>query len=85
MIELNPNNLFVISQCTDSGEVYTWGWKECVPLAKVPLDLTTGGNSQKDVIGKQSGPLTEQGVFLKYNSSRKLKLGIFIVLKPNVV
>ncbi|XP_044494027.1 ultraviolet-B receptor UVR8-like isoform X2 [Mangifera indica] len=45
---------------TDSGEVYTWGWKECVPLAKVPLDLTTGGNSQKDVIGKQSGPLTEQ-------------------------
>ncbi|KAJ0087670.1 hypothetical protein Patl1_31809 [Pistacia atlantica] len=46
---------------TDTGEVYTWGWKECVPSAKVARDLTTGGSSQKDVMGKQSGSLTEQG------------------------
>ncbi|XP_031275155.1 ultraviolet-B receptor UVR8-like isoform X3 [Pistacia vera] len=45
---------------TDTGEVYTWGWKECVPSAKVARDLTTGGSSQKDVMGKQSGSLTEQ-------------------------
>ncbi|XP_044473732.1 alsin-like [Mangifera indica] len=44
----------------DMGEVYTWGWKECVPSARVPLFLTTGGISQKDVIGKQSGSLTGQ-------------------------
>lgn len=79
MVEPNPNNLFVIYQCIDTGEVYTWGWKECVPSAKVPRDLTTGGSSQKDVIGKQSGSLTEQGKFLKYRASRKLKLGFFIV------
>ncbi|XVF55211.1 hypothetical protein PTKIN_Ptkin06aG0018500 [Pterospermum kingtungense] len=42
---------------TDKGEVYTWGWKECVPSGKVTLDLITGGGFQKDIAGKQG---TEQ-------------------------
>ncbi|XP_022744996.1 ultraviolet-B receptor UVR8-like isoform X3 [Durio zibethinus] len=45
---------------TDSGEVYTWGWKECVPSGKVTRDLITGGSFQKDVVGKQSTFQPEQ-------------------------
>ncbi|XP_022767598.1 ultraviolet-B receptor UVR8-like isoform X6 [Durio zibethinus] len=45
---------------TDTGEVYTWGWKECVPLVKVTHDLITGGSFQKDIVGKQSTFQSEQ-------------------------
>ncbi|KAJ7950266.1 Ultraviolet-B receptor UVR8 [Quillaja saponaria] len=46
---------------TEKGEVYTWGWKECVPTGKVIGDLATRGDCQKDLIGKQSSLVPEQG------------------------
>ncbi|XAR68915.1 hypothetical protein NMG60_11000329 [Bertholletia excelsa] len=47
---------------TETGEVYTWGWKECVPSGKVVRDLTAGagGSFEKETSGKQSSILTEQ-------------------------
>ncbi|OMO97266.1 Regulator of chromosome condensation, RCC1 [Corchorus olitorius] len=45
---------------TDTGEVYTWGWKECVPSGKITRDLVTGGSFQKDTVGRQSALQTEQ-------------------------
>ncbi|XP_043701848.1 ultraviolet-B receptor UVR8-like isoform X1 [Telopea speciosissima] len=45
---------------TDRGEVYTWGWKECVPSGKVIGDLSAGPSTEKDVLEKQSSMLTEQ-------------------------
>ncbi|KAJ6830814.1 ultraviolet-B receptor UVR8-like [Iris pallida] len=33
---------------TAYGEVYTWGWKECVPSGKVVGDQSMGGNLEKD-------------------------------------
>ncbi|XP_050250593.1 ultraviolet-B receptor UVR8 isoform X1 [Quercus robur] len=45
---------------TESGEVYTWGWKECVPSGKVFGDPSLGGSSEKDVFERQSSFLTEQ-------------------------
>ncbi|KAK8563797.1 hypothetical protein V6N13_005971 [Hibiscus sabdariffa] len=44
----------------NTGEVYTWGWKECVPLGKVTLDLVSGGSFQKEIGGKQITVQTEQ-------------------------
>ncbi|WJX76445.1 hypothetical protein P8452_59864 [Trifolium repens] len=46
---------------TDDGDVYLWGWKECVPSGKVFTDLITVGSLQKDVAGKQSSSVAEQG------------------------
>ncbi|KAK9283880.1 hypothetical protein L1049_012135 [Liquidambar formosana] len=45
---------------TESGEVYTWGWKECVPSGKVFGDPSVGGSLEKDVFERQSSFLTEQ-------------------------
>lgn len=45
---------------TGSGEVYTWGWKECVPSGKVFGDPSLGGSFEKDVFERQSSFLTEQ-------------------------
>ncbi|XP_010256797.1 PREDICTED: ultraviolet-B receptor UVR8-like isoform X2 [Nelumbo nucifera] len=45
---------------TDKGEVYTWGWKECVPSGKVLGDPAAGGNIEKEVLERQSSLLTEQ-------------------------
>ncbi|GKV10040.1 hypothetical protein SLEP1_g21463 [Rubroshorea leprosula] len=45
---------------TDTGEVYTWGWKECVPSGKVTRDLVSGGSFQKDIAGKPNTLPTEQ-------------------------
>ncbi|PNX98386.1 ultraviolet-B receptor UVR8-like protein, partial [Trifolium pratense] len=47
--------------CADDGDVYSWGWKECVPSGKVFTDLITVGSLQKDVAGKQSSSVAEQG------------------------
>lgn len=47
--------------CTEEGEVYAWGWKECVPSGKVITDFITVGSFQKDVAGKQSSSIPEQG------------------------
>ncbi|XVE96925.1 hypothetical protein REPUB_Repub02eG0266000 [Reevesia pubescens] len=45
---------------TDKGEVYTWGWKECVPSGKLTRELITGGSFQKDNVEKQSTFQAEQ-------------------------
>lgn len=50
--------LFVFSEV---GEVYTWGWKECVPSGKVFGDPSAGTSSEKDVFERQNLFLTEQG------------------------
>lgn len=47
----------------DNGEVYTWGWKECVPSGKVFGDPTIGGNLEKEALERQTSFLTEQGDF----------------------
>lgn len=49
------------ASCAEEGEVYAWGWKECVPSGKVIIDFITGGGLQKDVAGKQSSSVAEQG------------------------
>ncbi|XP_054784175.1 ultraviolet-B receptor UVR8-like isoform X2 [Prosopis cineraria] len=46
---------------TEQGEVYAWGWKECVPSGKIVGDFLIGRNLQKDAAGKQSSLVTEQG------------------------
>ncbi|KAJ4704613.1 ultraviolet-B receptor UVR8-like [Melia azedarach] len=45
---------------TETGEVYSWGWKECVPSVKGPRDLASGGSFHKETAGKQSALSTEQ-------------------------
>ncbi|XP_043814503.1 ultraviolet-B receptor UVR8 isoform X3 [Manihot esculenta] len=45
---------------TDSGEVYTWGWKECIPSGKVFGDPSLAGGLERDVLERQSPFLTEQ-------------------------
>ncbi|EPS58864.1 hypothetical protein M569_15948, partial [Genlisea aurea] len=42
---------------TASGDVYTWGWKECIPSGKVLGDPATGPSMEKDT---QNLMLTEQ-------------------------
>ncbi|KAJ8747117.1 hypothetical protein K2173_008916 [Erythroxylum novogranatense] len=45
----------------ETGEVYTWGWKECVPSSKSigVRDSAVGGSYQKDDTKKQSVSLAE--------------------------
>ncbi|KAG7033821.1 Ultraviolet-B receptor UVR8 [Cucurbita argyrosperma subsp. argyrosperma] len=46
---------------TEAGEVYTWGWSECIPSMKTLRDLAIGGGAMlKDSTGKQTLPTTEQ-------------------------
>ncbi|KAJ6357667.1 hypothetical protein OIU78_005502 [Salix suchowensis] len=45
---------------TDDGEVYTWGWKECIPSGKVFGDPSGAGGSAKDALERQNLFLTEQ-------------------------
>ena len=47
---------------TDGGEVYTWGWKECVPSGKVFGEPSTGLSLEKDVPDRHRSFLTEQGM-----------------------
>ncbi|XP_047157011.1 ultraviolet-B receptor UVR8-like isoform X1 [Vigna umbellata] len=54
---------------TDIGEVYAWGWKECVPSGKVITDFITMGSLQKDATGKQSSLIAEQGSPQSSNTS----------------
>ncbi|KAG6765382.1 hypothetical protein POTOM_029421 [Populus tomentosa] len=46
---------------TDNGEVYTWGWKECIPSGKVFSDQSGAGGMEKDVFERQNLFFTEQG------------------------
>ncbi|XP_065872575.1 ultraviolet-B receptor UVR8 [Euphorbia lathyris] len=45
---------------TDSGEVFTWGWKECVPSGKVFGETTVLGALEKDASERQNLMYTEQ-------------------------
>ncbi|KAK4785133.1 hypothetical protein SAY86_001822 [Trapa natans] len=45
---------------TDVGEVFTWGWKECVPSGKVFGDSSVGGGQEQDALDRQTPFLTEQ-------------------------
>ncbi|XP_011653647.2 ultraviolet-B receptor UVR8 isoform X1 [Cucumis sativus] len=45
---------------TEAGEVYTWGWSECIPSMKTLRDLAIGGGLLKDSTGKQSLTTAEQ-------------------------
>ncbi|KAG2690641.1 hypothetical protein I3760_09G197000 [Carya illinoinensis] len=45
---------------TETGGVYTWGWKECVPSETIVHDLVIGGSLQKDTTGKQNSQLNDQ-------------------------
>ncbi|XP_030480783.1 ultraviolet-B receptor UVR8 isoform X3 [Cannabis sativa] len=54
---------------TETGEVFTWGWKECIPSGKIICDLATVGCLQKDTVGKQSSIIPEQGNLRSQGSS----------------
>ncbi|KAL5220980.1 hypothetical protein ABZP36_025693 [Zizania latifolia] len=43
---------------TDEGNVYTWGWKECVPTGRVISDQSSVGTLEKDE--RQSATATDQ-------------------------
>ncbi|EXC04695.1 hypothetical protein L484_009887 [Morus notabilis] len=45
---------------TNIGEVYTWGWKECIPSGKVFGDLSAGASTEKEVLERQSSFSMEQ-------------------------
>ncbi|KAM2625190.1 hypothetical protein TB1_032079 [Malus domestica] len=45
---------------TENGELYTWGWKECVPSGNLIGDLGMVGRLQRDTTGNQSSLLVEQ-------------------------
>ncbi|XXG66344.1 hypothetical protein AAC387_Pa05g3845 [Persea americana] len=45
---------------TVSGEVYTWGWKECVPSGKIIGDQPTGEGLEREILERQSGTMSEQ-------------------------
>jgi len=44
---------------TDDGDVYTWGWKECVPTGRVVGDQSSVGTMEKDE--RQIAMATDQG------------------------
>jgi hypothetical protein len=44
---------------TDEGDVYTWGWKECVPTGRVIGDQSSVGTMEKDE--RQMAMATDQG------------------------
>ncbi|KAF7825627.1 ultraviolet-B receptor UVR8-like [Senna tora] len=46
---------------TEKGEVYAWGWKECVPSGKIISDFLIGRSLQKDAAVKPNSVVTEQG------------------------
>ncbi|PIA60479.1 hypothetical protein AQUCO_00300167v1 [Aquilegia coerulea] len=46
---------------TDGGDVYTWGWKECVPTGKVVGGHSAEGASENDTRERHNSLLTEQG------------------------
>lgn len=46
--------------CTEKNDVYTWGWKECVPSSKVVANFASGGSVEGDAFRKES-VLTDQG------------------------
>ncbi|KAL9255829.1 Ultraviolet-B receptor UVR8-like protein [Drosera capensis] len=54
---------------TDAGEVYTWGWKECIPSGKVFGDSTAVASSDRDEFERNNSQFTDQ-VSLQSQGSR---------------
>lgn len=46
----------------DKGEVYTWGWKECVPSVKITRSWATVKSCEDETAAKQSLTINEQGI-----------------------
>ncbi|XP_023763790.1 ultraviolet-B receptor UVR8 isoform X1 [Lactuca sativa] len=61
---------------TGVGEVYTWGWKECVPSGKVIGDPNSGQSQEKDIFERQNPFLTEQGTILSPRSGGSRSSGV---------
>ena len=71
--------LLVNLHSTETGEVYTWGWKECVPSGNLIGDLGMVEHLQKDTTGNQSSLPAEQGisvtwVYLEKHARRPFRL-----------
>ncbi|XP_019250464.1 PREDICTED: ultraviolet-B receptor UVR8-like isoform X5 [Nicotiana attenuata] len=49
-----------IVSVTEKNDVYTWGWKECVPSSKLVANFAAGGSVEGDAFRKESSVLTEQ-------------------------
>nr|XP_016495556.1 PREDICTED: ultraviolet-B receptor UVR8-like isoform X5 [Nicotiana tabacum] len=49
-----------IVSVTEKNDVYTWGWKECVPSSKLVANFAAGGSVEGDSFRKESSVLTEQ-------------------------
>ncbi|XP_073282190.1 ultraviolet-B receptor UVR8-like isoform X5 [Primulina huaijiensis] len=49
-----------VAVTAEGAEVYTWGWKECVPSGKVFGDPATGLSTEKEVFEKHSSLLADQ-------------------------
>ncbi|KAL3531784.1 hypothetical protein ACH5RR_005305 [Cinchona calisaya] len=45
---------------TGEGDVYTWGWKECVPSSTITCNFIAVGSDEGDAFEKQSSVVTEQ-------------------------
>lgn len=60
---------------TDRGEVYTWGWKECVPTSKVTTEQTATGtlSSEKDSLDSPAELPKDQGARNKTAASGLLQ------------
>ncbi|KAG8647663.1 ultraviolet-B receptor UVR8 isoform X2 [Manihot esculenta] len=56
---------------TATGEVYTWGWKECVPSVKIIHVSAAAESFQKDNNEKQNALPTEQGRTVSQSDNRK--------------
>lgn len=61
IFHLERLNNFVVGQLAATGEVYTWGWKECVPSVKIIHVSAAAESFQKDNNEKQNALPTEQG------------------------
>ncbi|KAK7288442.1 hypothetical protein RIF29_01901 [Crotalaria pallida] len=64
----------------EEGEVYAWGWKECVPSGKVIFYFVTGGNLQKDIAGKQSSSVAEQDVKQEAHRAQTQAAGRILIM-----
>jgi len=66
----------LICFATEHGEVYTWGWKECIPSGRVFGEPSTGVGLEKDVPGIHSQLSTEQGMFDLFTTTAYVKLAV---------
>nr|GEW63249.1 hypothetical protein [Tanacetum cinerariifolium] len=58
------------------GEVYTWGWKECVPSRKVIGDPNSAQSLDNNLYEGQNPVLTEQGITVSLRSHGSRATGV---------